>query len=57
MPQGILWALLQLIICETRMIFEEFNLHSEQIRKSLLRDCVKKWNSLNKIRKKKGRFM
>ena len=31
--------------------FEQFNLHSEKLRNSLLPDCVNKWNGLDKNEK------
>ena len=35
---------------QNRDDFDQFNLHSENLRKSLLRDCVRKWNALDKTK-------
>ena len=34
--------------------FDQFDLHSEKFRKSLLPDCVRKWNSLDKQKRSEG---
>ena len=36
--------------------FDQFDLHSEKFRKSLLPDCVRKWNSLDKQKRNEGSY-
>ena len=36
--------------------FAQFDLHSEKFRKSLLPDCVRKWNSLDKQERNEGSY-
>ena len=36
--------------------FDQFDLHSEKFRNSLLPDCVRKWNSLDKQKRNEGSY-